>query len=86
MTLKERLLAGEKVALCVIRKWWRPVTCVWIAGTMAVHGVIVPLYRLFKHDEMPSTDLTGLSLLVTAIAGAFAVREWGKIKGVSDNA
>jgi hypothetical protein len=50
---------------------------------MAVHGVVVPLYRLIKHDEMPSTDLTGLSLLVTAIAGAFAVREWGKIKGVS---
>ena len=50
---------------------------------MAVHGVIVPLYVLLKTGQMPSTDLTGLSLLVTAIAGAFAVREWGKIKGVS---
>ena len=85
MNLKERLLAAEKVCLCVIRKWWRPITCIWIAGTMAVHGVIVPLYRLLKHDEMPSTDLTGLSLLVTAIAGAFAVREWGKIKGASND-
>lgn len=81
MTLKQRLLAFEKAALCIIRKWWRPVTCVWIAGTIAVHGVITPLYRLIKHDEMPGTDLTGLSLLVTAVAGAFAVREWGKIKG-----
>lgn len=78
MNLKTRLLAAEKVALCVIRKWWRPVTCVWIAGTMAVHGVILPLLGT-------STDLTGLSLLVTATAGAFAVREWGKIKGVSNN-
>ena len=78
MTLKERLLAAEKVCLCVIRKWWRPITCVWIAGTMAVHGVVLPLMGTV-------TDLTGLSLLVTATAGAFAVREWGKIKGVSNN-
>lgn len=78
MSLKQRLLAAEKVALCVIRKWWRPITCIWIAGTMAVHGVILPLMG-------KDTDLTGLSLLVTATAGAFAVREWGKIKGVSDN-
>lgn len=76
MTFKERILAAEKVALCVIRKWWRPITCIWIAGTMAVHGVILPLTGT-------PTDLTGLSLLVTAIAGAFAVREWGKIRGVS---
>ena len=78
MSLKDRLLAFEKVALCVIRKWWRPMTCIWIAGTMAVHGVILPLLGT-------ETDLTGLSLLVTATAGAFAVREWGKIKGVSNN-
>lgn len=78
MTLKERILSAEKTALCIIRKWWRPLTCIWIAGTMAVHGVILPL-------KGTATDLTGLSLLVTATAGAFAVREWGKIKGVSDS-
>lgn len=64
---------GAKV-LSVIRRWWRPVTCIWIAGTMGVHGVVLPLMG-------KDTDLTGLSLLVTATAGAFAVREWGKIKG-----
>lgn len=80
MSLKQRLLDFEAVALCVIRKWWRPVTCIWIAGTMAVHGVVAPLYLLFSKGEAPS-DMTGLSLLVTAIAAAFAVREWGKIKG-----
>jgi hypothetical protein len=47
---------------------------------MAVHGVVAPLYMLFVKNEAPS-DMTGLSLLVTAIAAAFAVREWGKIKG-----
>lgn len=50
---------------------------------MAVHGVILPLMMFFWYQQMP-TDLTGLSLLVTAIAGAFAVREWGKIKGGGD--
>lgn len=84
MSVKQRLLAAEKVALCVIRKWWRPITCIWIAGTMAVHGVIVPLLTVFREGGSPA-DLTGLSLLVTATAGAFAVREWGKIKGVSNN-
>ena len=77
MTWRERLAAAEKGALKFIRRWWRPITCVWIAGTMAVHGVILPLIG-------KETDLTGLSLLVTATAGAFAVREYGKIKGVSD--
>ena len=77
MTFRERLAAFEKSALKFIRRWWRPITCIWIAGTMAVHGVILPLIG-------KETDLTGLSLLVTATAGAFAVREYGKIKGVSD--
>lgn len=80
MSLKQRLQDFEAVALCAIRKWWRPITCLWIAGTMAVHGVVAPLYMLFAKGEAPS-DMTGLSLLVTAIAAAFAVREWGKIKG-----
>lgn len=47
---------------------------------MGVHGVVLPIYKFFRDGELP-TDLTGLSLLVTATAGAFAVREWGKIKG-----
>ncbi len=74
MSLKDRLLAFEAVALCVIRKWWRPVTCVWFAITMAVHGAILPLMGR-------PVDLPGLSLLVSAIVAAFAVREWGKMKG-----
>lgn len=77
MTLEQR-------ALRVIRRWWRPATCVWIAGTMAVHGVIIPAVMFFRYGRMP-TDLTGLSLLVTATAGAFAVREWGKVRGSVDD-
>jgi ABC-type glycerol-3-phosphate transport system permease component len=74
----------EKRVLSVIRRWWRPATCIWIAGTMAVHGVAIPLVMLIAHGQMP-TDLTGLSLLVTATAAAFAVREYGKVKGVTDD-
>lgn len=84
MSLKTKVLAFEKMALCVMRKWWRPLTCVWIAATMAAHGVFIPLYMLIAYGQMP-TDLTGLSLLVTATAGAFAVREWGKVRGVTNN-
>lgn len=69
----------EKI-LSAIRKWWRPITCAVIALTMLIHGAIIPLYNMFHKIEQP-TDLTALSLLVTAIAGTFAVREWGKAKG-----
>jgi len=75
MSLKDQLLRAEGVALCIMRKWWRPVTCLGIAGSMIVHGVVLPLMT------RTSPDLTGLSALVTACAAAFAVREWGKIKG-----
>lgn len=73
--MKDKLLQIEAVALCVVRKWWRPLAALSIAGTMFVNGILIPVWR----KETP--DLTGLSLLVTSIAGAFAVREWGKIKG-----
>lgn len=81
MRLKEKLLAFEAMALCVIRKWWRPITCVWIAGTMAVHGVFLPIAK-YVTSGTTDTDLMALAALVTAIAGAFAVREWGKVKGI----
>ena len=77
MSLEARLLNR-------IRRWWRPITCVGIAATMVVHGIILPMWMLIYRNEMP-TDLMGLAALVTATAGAFAVREWGKIKG-ADNA
>lgn len=80
MSIKETIKQTETCVLSAIRKWWRPLTCIAIFLTMLVHGVIIPLYNIF-FTEGPLTDLNGLSLLVTAIAAAFAVREWGKIKG-----
>ena len=43
-------------------------------------GVFLPLMQWIGTGAT-DTDLMGLSALVTATAGAFAVREWGKIKG-----
>lgn len=77
MNIKTVFRSFERETLRIIRRWWRPVSCIWIAGTIAVHGVILPIMG-------KETDLTGLSLLVTATAGAFAVREFGKMKGVTD--
>lgn len=83
MSFKARFLAAQEAALCAIRKWWRPVTCVWISLTMLVNGVFLPMARWWQTGEV-NTDLMSLAALVTAIAGAFAVREWGKVKGVGD--
>ena len=74
-TLGQKIYRIQEVFLCLVRKWWRPITAMGIAGAMFVNGIIMPLITM-------ETDLMGLSALVTAAAGAFAVREWGKVKGV----
>jgi len=78
MTIKQRILAGQEVALCFVRKWWRPVTCIGIAGGAIVNLVLIPLVRW----EVP--DMTAAAAYVTAATAAFAVREWGKIKGSAE--
>ena len=74
MTILQKINKIMDIVLCLIRKWWRPITCIGIAGSVMVHGIILPL--MIKQ----SPDLTGLAALITAASAAFAVREWGKIK------
>jgi hypothetical protein len=64
--------------LKLIRKWWRPVTCIAMAGSVYVHGVYLPMKTL------EPADLVGLTGLITAVVAVFAVREWGKVRGVVD--
>lgn len=78
--VKKRLEHGEDIILNRFRKWWRPVTCIWLSGTLLVNGVVVPLVQLLRTGN-GEVDLAALSLLVTSIVAAFAVREWGLIKG-----
>jgi hypothetical protein len=78
MTLKARILKVQDMALCLVRKWWRPMTCIGIAGGSLVNLIVIPLMK------RASPNLAEAAAFVTACAGAFAVREWGKIKGSAD--
>jgi len=68
---------AQNVALCLVSKWWRPVTCVGIAGGALVNLVIIPLYNW----EVP--DLTDAAAYIAAATAAFGVRAWEKNKGVA---
>jgi hypothetical protein len=68
--------ALEQSALKRIRVWWRPATCVGIAGGVIINAVVLPL---MKREPM---DLSGFAAVIASCATIFAVREWGKIKGV----
>lgn len=72
------ILRAQAIALCFVRSWWRPATCIGIAGGALVNLVIIPLGKW----EVP--DMTAAAAYVTAATAAFAVREWGKIKGSAE--
>lgn len=78
MSIKETVLRWQEIALCFVRKWWRPVTCIGIAGGAVVNLVVIPIVNW----QVP--DLTAAAAYVTAATAAFAVREWGKIKGSAE--
>ncbi len=79
MTLKDlraHAMAVQNVALCLLRKWWRPLTCIGIAGSLLVNGIWVPLIT------RAGADLVGLAALVGALTPFVAARSFEKIKGV----
>jgi len=78
MTILQKLLAVQEVALCFVRKWWRPATCIGIAGGAIVNLIVIPIYRW----EVP--DMTAAAAYVAAATAAFGVREWGKYKGTAE--
>ena len=73
-----KALCVQDVALCIVRKWWRPVTCIGIAGGTVVNLVIIPLATL----TIP--NLAEGAAWIAACATAFAVREVGKRWGTAD--
>lgn len=70
-------MKAQETALCFVRKWWRPVTCIGIAGGSVVNLVIIPLVNW----EVP--DLAAAAAYVAAVTAAFGVRAWEKHKGVA---
>jgi hypothetical protein len=59
----------------LVRVWWRPITCIGIAGGVIVNAVVLPLI-----NSQP-ISLTDLAATIASCATIFAVREWGKING-----
>ena len=78
MKLKTRILAIQNVALCVVRKWWRPMTCLGLMFSVWINLVLIPWWK----NEPIQFDKG--AAFVTAVVAAFAVREWGKAKGTDD--
>lgn len=78
MTLKTKAIAALDVCLCFVRKAWRPVTCIGIAGGAIVNLVLIPLVNW----EVP--DMTAAAAYVAAATAAFGVRAFEKIKGSAE--
>lgn len=70
------MLNAEKFLLNKIRVWWRPVSCIGIAAGVFVNAIYIPL-----KSGVP-LEPTGFAAIIASLATVFAVREWGKIKGV----
>ena len=75
MRLKARVMAAQNVALCAIRKWWRPIMLAGVAAATWVNLVMIPLVKW----EVP--DLTEAAAWIAACGALQWVRAWEKIKG-----
>jgi len=68
----------QDILLTTVRTWWRPITCVGISASVIVHGMYLPIIT-----KTPA-NMADLAVLITAAVAAFAVREYGKIKGTAE--
>lgn len=75
---KIKVVASEvsNVSLCAVRRWWRPVVCISIGGSVLLNGVILPAVK----GDWP--DLLGLAALITAAAPFAWLRTQEKLNGV----
>lgn len=71
------LMRAQEAALCLVRKWWRPVTQIGIAGGLVINGMVIPLWK------WEAADMTALAAYVAAATAAFGVRAYEKIKGAA---
>lgn len=76
--MKSRLLRAQDVALCLVRKWWRPITLCGVAAGTFVNLVYLPL----RTGQSP--NLAEAGAWIAAVSGLSWVREWGKSKGASE--
>jgi len=77
MSLFSKILTIQEMALCLVRKWWRPLTQISIAAALFVNGVIIPLWTW----TVP--NMAELAAYVAAATAAFGVRAYEKVKDVA---
>lgn len=75
MKIPPKLALASEIALCAVRKWWRPIVCISMGLSLLVNGVALPLIL----RQFP--DLTGLAALCVALAPFAWLRTHEKIKG-----
>lgn len=73
-----RLAVLSEIALCAVRKWWRPLVCMSMGLSLLVNGVILPLITL----TFP--DLTGLAAVCVALSPFAWLRTQEKFKGATE--
>jgi hypothetical protein len=78
MSIKARIISVLDAGICLIRKVWRPLTCVGIAGGAIVNLIVIPL------TTWTVPNMAEAAAYVAAATAAFAVREWGKLNGTAE--
>lgn len=78
MSIKSRFQRIQNVSLCLIRKWWRPLTLLGVMAATWINLVIIPLVT------WTPPDLAKAALWIGAVGALQWIREWGKVKGVTD--
>ena len=74
--LMARVTWLSDLALCFIRKFWRPLVCISMGLTLLVNGVVIPLVK------MTVPDLIGLAAVVAAMTPFAWLRTHEKVRGV----
>lgn len=72
-------LRAQDIALCLFRKWWRPLSCGVAVGAVFVNGIYIPI------KTHTGADLTGLATVLGALAPFAIARSVELIKGRVDD-
>jgi len=77
--VRSTVLHIQEVLLCAARKWWRPLFAFTAIAILFVNGLLIPLVT------WTVADLTGLSLLVTAVAAIYIARSYELTRGRAED-
>lgn len=77
--IKAAILRWQEAALCLVRKWWRPMTYIVLGTGTVVNTVVIPLCK------MTPVNLAEFAALIASWSPMIAIREWGKSQGVDNS-